>query len=96
MGCPLGQPFTSMELLSLRSAYGTSVCTSTAISALFCVDNVNSITLSDSLAGALISACTACYAIFFSDMHSVSIDDFGCKVSTNCFTKLTTLSASAI
>lgn len=64
MGCPIGQPFISMELLSLGSAYGTSVCTSTAINALFRVDNVDSITLSDSLAGALVSACTACYAIF--------------------------------
>jgi hypothetical protein len=64
MGCPIGQPFISMELLSLGSAYGTSVCTSTAINALIRVDNVDSITLRDSLAGALISACTACYAIF--------------------------------
>ena len=64
MGCPIGQPFTSMELLSLGSAYGTSVCTSTAINALISVYNVDSITLCDSLARALISACTACYAIF--------------------------------
>ena len=64
MGCPKGQPFISMELLSLRSAYRASVCASTAINALVSVDNVDSITLSDSFAGALISACTACYAIF--------------------------------
>ena len=53
-----------MELLSLGSAYRASVSASTAINALVRVDNVDSITLSDSLAGALISACTACYAIF--------------------------------
>ena len=53
-----------MELLSLGSAYRASISASTAINALVRVDNVDSITLSDSLAGALISACTACYAIF--------------------------------
>ena len=53
-----------MELLSLGSAYRASVSASTAINALVRVDNVDSITLSDSFAGALISASTACYAIF--------------------------------